>query len=171
MAGKEAPDRRLFKEAYSFPSQMGTFGGIAKNGGALFGGDVRQFPDADFNNSFDAPFHVKRIKFYVGRVQGGNEVDSDYNEALARITGTLRDSKFSKNPAALSTLCDRQRREWLLEPGEMVLGTQNGGITIEMTVVSGSIGAPFNISADALGVFQRYNDVSESMIPPGGPTK
>jgi len=163
----KAPDRSLFNTPYVFPAQMGTFGTTQVGGGALIAGQVQPFADQAFNNGFSKPFIVTRIKFFVGRVAGGNEFDSDYNEVLARIESISDTGKFSKAPTALSVLCDRQRREWILQPGSIMLGSQNSGLTIEMTVLNGAIGAPYNLSVALHGYFQGYQDVTASMMPPG----
>jgi hypothetical protein len=165
----DAPKRILVRDPYNFPSRIGTFGTNLVNGGAIAAGNQTQFPDSDFNNSLDAPFRATRIKFFVGRVAGGDEVDSDYNEVLIRITATLRDQKLVKSFGALSVLCDRQRREYLLEPATLLVGNQNGGISLEVQVQAGAWGAPYNVSANMTGFFERYADVTESMVPQGGP--
>lgn len=166
--GSDVGKTVLGNQPYGFPSTIGTYGTNIVNLGALFPGDESPFPDNDLNNAISKPFIVTRMKFFVGRVAGGDEVDSDYDEVLVRIEGTSLDMKYLRNPAPLSVLLNRFSREWLLV-GTFILGKQNGGASILVSCRQGSRGAPFNVSVQLHGYLQAMVPVEESHLPSGAP--
>lgn len=173
--GQQQPARRrrgvqpgemlLTNQPYIFSSQMATFGTTEINGGALAAGISRPFPQNDLVNAIGKPYIAVRLKFSVLRVAGGNEVDFDYDCVLAMVSGVSFDMKFMRNPVPLSVLCDKQRREWLLQPGKIPFSRLGGGINIEMSVQPGALGAPFNLSVAGHGVLQAYVPTDEGDLP------
>lgn len=165
MAVKKS-DRRLFRRPFSFPSQLFTTGnGQEINGGAIAAGQTRDFPINDFTNALSRPMFVERIKFAVSRVAGGNEVDSDYDNVLVQVQDLVTNEFYQKNPAPLSGLLDRQRREWLLNPGQIILRQLGGGLRIRNTCQAGAVGAPYNLTVCVIGYTEEFNETPESMLP------
>lgn len=164
-SGAQPGDPLLQNQPYSFSSQMATFGTNQINGGALFAGDSRPFPQNDTVNAISKPFVCTRIRFTLSRVAGGNEVDSDWEGVTAMVSGVSFDMKYMRNPVPLGALVDRQRREWLLQPGRLIFGKAGGGVNIEMSVQPGVPGAPFNFSVACHGYLQAFVAVDEQELP------
>lgn len=162
----KAGDDLLTKQAYTFSTRMATFGTNEINGGAVAAGDQRTFDQSAINNSISKPFWVTRVKFFVGRVAGGDEVDSDYDEISVLVSGSSQDMKYNRQFTALSTLLDRQRREWLLQPGRLVFGWQNGGANVDLQCVQFSRGAPYNVTVTFHGYLETYARISQADLPP-----
>lgn len=159
----------LTNQPYIFGSTNGQYGTLTVNAGAAFAGQSYVVNQSDINNSISKPFVVTRLKVSVTRLAGGNEVDSDYDEVLLALSGSAQDMKYLKNPTALSAVLDRQRREWLMQPGKLMFGWQNGGADVAFSIRPGARGAPFNISLAFHGHLQTMQDVSAADLPPDAP--
>jgi hypothetical protein len=158
--------KRLFRYPFVMSSQMKTNGdGSLINEGALVAGEDRPFPQDPFNNALTRPFTVKRIKFTVSRPAGGDEVDSDYDNVTVSIRNLVTNEDLTKDPTALSTLCDKERREWIFHPGELILRAQGGALKITAVVADGAIGAPYNVSVAVHGFTEEKAEAPASMYP------
>jgi len=158
--------KRLFRKPFVFSAQMATTGdGTALNGGALAAGEARDFPLDPFLNSLSRPFVIKRIKWTVTRPAGGGEVDSDYDNVLANVRDLVNNEDLTKDPCVLSTLTDKERREWIFHPGELILRRNGGGLRIRQEILAGAVGAPFNISVACHGYTEERAEPSEGMLP------
>jgi len=166
MARVAKSDRRLFKQPFVFPSQLFTTGnGQEINGGAAGAGDSPEFPSNAFLNALSRPVMIERIKFSVTRTQGGNEIDSDYDNIAANIQDLVTNEFYMKDPVPLSALCDKQRREWLLHPGLIMLRALGGGLRVRMTVLPGAIGAPYNVTIGVHGYTEMFAETPEAFLP------
>jgi hypothetical protein len=166
MAEQPKSTKRLFKYPFVFSSQMATTGdGTLINGGQVIAGDTRTFPLDNFANALTRPFVVKRIKYTVTRPGGGDEVDSDYDNVLTNIRDLVRNEDLTKDPVALSVLCDKERREWIFHPGELILRKMGGGLRIEVQTREGAVGAPYNISVAVHGYTEERAEPAEGMFP------
>jgi hypothetical protein len=166
MAEPGKSDRRLWKQPFVFTSRFFTTGnGQLINGGALAAGQSRDFPQGDFNNALSRPVWVERIKFTVDRPAGGNEVDSDYSNVLIQVQDLLTSEFYQKDPTPLSVLLDRQRREWLLQPGKIHLRALGGGLKFKASVNPGAVGSPYNIEVAVHGYTEMFAETPASVLP------
>ncbi len=167
MAAPVAPQKRLFRKPFAFSAQLKTTGGgTLINGGALGAGENRDMPLEPFSNALSRPFVVKRIKYVVTRVAGGDEVDSDYDNVLHNLRDLVSNEDLTgKAPAPLSGLVDKERREWIFHPGELILRSLGGGLRLSFSVLDGAIGAPYNITATVHGYTEERAEPSAGMYP------
>jgi hypothetical protein len=145
---------------------MATTGdGTLIKGGALAAGEARDFPEPDFQFSFDRPFIITHLKGFVGRVAGGDETDSDYENVYLNVKDLVRNEDITKDPVPLSVLLDRERRMWRFEPGQLILRKLGSGLKIRAIVNPGAVGAPYNIEIAVHGYTELLAEVPEGMLP------
>jgi hypothetical protein len=162
----QTPKRKLFKRPFVFASQLYTSGGgQIINGGAVVAGDTRTFPADSFKNALDRPFFVTRVKVFVGRVAGGDEVDSDYDASLLEVRDLVTNEEWQLDPVPLSALLDHQRREWLFGEAKRFIRKNGGGLTSRATVNAGAVGAPFNWSIAFHGYTESIAEPPEGFFP------
>lgn len=166
MAQAAQSDKRLFRNPFVFSAQMATMSdGTEINGGALVQGERQPFPLDPFSNALSRPFIVKRIKFCVWRVAGGDEIDSDYSNVATIVRNLVTNEDLMKDPAQLSSLLDKERREWIFHPGELILRANGGGLKIDMLVNQGALGAPYNMEVSVHGYTEERAEVPQGMYP------
>jgi len=145
---------------------MATTGdGTLINQGALSAGETRDFPEQAFLNARDVPFIVTHFSAYIGRVPGGDETDSDYENVYLNVKDLVRNEDITKDPTPLSVLLDKEHRSWRLTPGQIIIRKFGGGLKIRAIVNPGAVGAPYNIEVAAHGYTEVYADVPEGMLP------
>jgi hypothetical protein len=158
--------KRLFRYPFAFGSQLFTSGdGTQENSGAVGAGVTAPFPLDPFLNALSRPFIVKRIKVSITRVGGGDEVDSDYANVSLLVTDLVRNEDLTKDPIACDGLLDKERREWIFHPGELILRALGGGVQFRVQVQEGAIGAPYNITVAVHGYTEELAEAPESMYP------
>jgi len=158
--------KKLFKSPYSMSAQMATTGnGTLINGGALTAGETRDFPENAYLHALDRPLFLTHIRLFVGRVAGGDETDSDYDNIALNVRNLVTNEDLTKDPITLSTLLDKERRTWRFEPGVLPIRKLGGGLKIRAIVNPGAVGAPFNITCAVHGYSELYADLPEGMLP------